>query len=218
MAGIQNGPDAIALVRSSDSYVVQFISYEGSFTATDGPAAGQAAVNLSVSESASTTIGYSLQLIGTGTAADDFSWTGPVAASRGLLNDGQYIEGCGDADSDADGLPDTWESRYYNDPTNAVAGVDDDSDGMSNLDEYIADTDPTNAVSLFDITAVYDTLDASVEFSTSTARLYHVYSATNLHALPWDAVQTNIVGTGAPISVPLTNNHILYIRARVTIP
>ena len=35
-SGMQNGPDGLALVDPSDN-VVQFISYEGSFTATDGP-------------------------------------------------------------------------------------------------------------------------------------------------------------------------------------
>ncbi|MFN2218955.1 MAG: hypothetical protein ACK2UA_10145, partial [Anaerolineae bacterium] len=38
--GLQNGPpDGVALVDGTDT-VVQFLSYEGSFTAVDGPAAG----------------------------------------------------------------------------------------------------------------------------------------------------------------------------------
>ena len=54
VAGIQNGaPDGLALVNASGT-VVQFLSYEGSFTATNGPASGQTSSNISVSETTST--------------------------------------------------------------------------------------------------------------------------------------------------------------------
>ena len=47
--GIQNGsPDGIALVDVGT--VVEFISYEGTFTATDGPASGMMSTNIGVSE------------------------------------------------------------------------------------------------------------------------------------------------------------------------
>jgi hypothetical protein len=39
-------------------------------------------------------------------------------------------------DSDVDGLPDWWESRYFGTPTSADPADDDDSDGRLNLDEY----------------------------------------------------------------------------------
>ena len=49
--GIQNGSnDAIALVNPSGQ-VVQFISYEGTATASNGPAAGMTSTNIPVSES-----------------------------------------------------------------------------------------------------------------------------------------------------------------------
>ncbi|MGB5593826.1 MAG: hypothetical protein WBM62_07320 [Crocosphaera sp.] len=52
--GLQNGsPDGIALVDDTGN-VVQFISYEGSFTAVDGPAAGLTSTDIGVSESSST--------------------------------------------------------------------------------------------------------------------------------------------------------------------
>ncbi len=57
--GIQNGsPDGIALIDSS-SLVIQFLSYEGVFTATNGPAAGLTSLDIGVSESATTPVGYS---------------------------------------------------------------------------------------------------------------------------------------------------------------
>ncbi len=90
---IQNGgPDGLALVDPS-SEVVQFWSYEGVMTATDGPADGLVSTDLGVSEQSTTPIGSSLQLTGIGVVANDFAWTGPVAGSPGLLNDGQTVGG-----------------------------------------------------------------------------------------------------------------------------
>ncbi len=72
--GIQNGaPDALALVNGGGQ-LVQFLSYEGAVTASNGPAAGRTSTNLPVSESASTAAGTSLQLGGSGTRAADFTW------------------------------------------------------------------------------------------------------------------------------------------------
>ncbi|MGI9596116.1 MAG: ExeM/NucH family extracellular endonuclease, partial [Acidimicrobiales bacterium] len=86
--GLQNGsPDGIALVNNGT--VVQFLSYEGSFTATDGPAAGQTSTDIGVSEPNTTPLGQSLQLTGTGTTAGDFTWTGPDTETPGFANVGQ---------------------------------------------------------------------------------------------------------------------------------
>jgi uncharacterized protein len=90
MSGIQNGsPDGIALIQNGN-IVVQFLSYEGSFTAVGGLANGAVSTDIGVSESdADTPIGHSLQLKGTGTFYEDFTWTAPSAFSPGAPNDGQ---------------------------------------------------------------------------------------------------------------------------------
>lgn len=91
--GLQNGaPDGVALVRP-DGSIVQFLSYEGAFTAIDGPAAGQASVDIGVSESGVTAVGDSLQLQGSGTAYEDFSWAADVGQTRGAVNVGQEFDG-----------------------------------------------------------------------------------------------------------------------------
>jgi predicted extracellular nuclease len=93
--GLQNGaPDGIALVNGSGS-VVQFLSYEGSFTAVGGPADGLSSTDIAVSESSSTQIGESLQLVGSGSTYTDFSWDGPAADSFGSANAGQSFGGSG---------------------------------------------------------------------------------------------------------------------------
>ncbi|MGD2110006.1 MAG: endonuclease, partial [Phycisphaerae bacterium] len=83
-SGLQNGsPDGIALVDDLGE-VVEFISYEGEFTAVGGPADGMLSVDVGVVESNSTTlIGESLQLSGTGAQSSDFTWQPAAAETPG---------------------------------------------------------------------------------------------------------------------------------------
>jgi beta-lactamase superfamily II metal-dependent hydrolase len=73
--------------------VLEFLSYEGSVTATAGPASGLTSSVIGVSESSSTPAGYSLQLTGTGCTRSAFSWASPSASSPGSINTGQSCSG-----------------------------------------------------------------------------------------------------------------------------
>jgi endonuclease I len=87
--GLQNGaPDGFALINSSGT-VVQFLSYEGSFVASGGAASGRTSTDIGRAETADTPIGHSLQLSGTGTTANQFTWNAPRSASFGACNSGQ---------------------------------------------------------------------------------------------------------------------------------
>ncbi|MEM9691479.1 MAG: endonuclease, partial [Myxococcota bacterium] len=89
--GLQNGdPDGLAFVTTG-GVVLEFISYEGTFTATNGPAMGMTSVDIGVREQSSTTVGQSLQREGTGSRAEDFTWATPAPASPGLLNPNQTV-------------------------------------------------------------------------------------------------------------------------------
>ena len=70
---------------------VQFLSYEGTFTAD-----GVLSEDIGVSEPGSTPIGDSLQLAGTGSAYEDFTWQSPAPATFGSVNTGQTFSGSGD--------------------------------------------------------------------------------------------------------------------------
>lgn len=90
--GIQNGSnDAIALVNPSGQ-VVQFISYEGTATASNGPAAGMTSTNIPVSESGSDAAGKSLQLGGSGGPAN-FTWRAAATQTFGTCNNSQSFTG-----------------------------------------------------------------------------------------------------------------------------
>lgn len=83
LSGVQNGPDAVALVSDVGS-LVDFVAYEGAFAAIDGPAAGSSARLIPVFEDSATPPGHSLQRVG---AATDWSWIAGIA-SPGTLNAG----------------------------------------------------------------------------------------------------------------------------------
>lgn len=85
---IQNDVEGIALLDPVDT-VIQFLSYEGAFTATDGPALGVSTTNIGVFEDSNTPVGHSIRLIGTGRSYGDFSWTTHGPATFGAINTGQ---------------------------------------------------------------------------------------------------------------------------------
>src|SRR6266550_2198584 len=77
--GIQNGsPDGMALVDAGGA-VVEFLSYEGTFTAVGGPANGMLSIDIGVDEEPPPPAGQSLPKDATG-------WYGPVASSFGACN------------------------------------------------------------------------------------------------------------------------------------
>lgn len=87
--GLQNGaPDGIALVDDGGT-VVQFLSYEGAFTAGDGPANGLTSTDIGVGEPPSAAIGLSLQLAGVGSDSSDFAWQSGLPSTFGAVNAGQ---------------------------------------------------------------------------------------------------------------------------------
>lgn len=96
--GIQNGgsgssgePDGVALVDVQGN-VVQFLSWEGSFTTANGPAVGMTSTNVGVYEDG-TQNGTSIGLVGTGTSAADFQWALINGATAGGINTGQSFGG-----------------------------------------------------------------------------------------------------------------------------
>lgn len=100
---LQNGnPDGIALVyapqltgcgMSGVDTVLQFLSYGGTFTATNGRLNGQTSVDIGVSESSSTLATESIQLTGRGNRYSEFTWVNDTASTHDNVNVGQNF--CG---------------------------------------------------------------------------------------------------------------------------
>jgi len=88
--GIQNGsPDGIVL--SDGKSFIQFLSYEGAFMATSGVAAGLTSVDIGVSESSNSPVGFSLQLTGNGKKYSDFTWAMSQKSTFNRTNIGQQF-------------------------------------------------------------------------------------------------------------------------------
>ena len=97
------------------------------------------------------------------------------------------------ADSDADGMDDSWEHGYGLNPTNAAdASADPDGDHCSNLHEYRADTVPTDAASYFHITAVGHTNSCTVSFSCTNSRVYTLEYSEALTGATWSVVSGQV--------------------------
>ncbi|SDO54390.1 ExeM/NucH family extracellular endonuclease [Geodermatophilus sp. DSM 45219] len=84
--GLQNDTDGLALVRNGTE-VLEFLSYEGTFAATNGPAAGSTSADIGVAESGSTPAGQSLSRT-YDAAADALVWAGPAEATPGTVDGG----------------------------------------------------------------------------------------------------------------------------------
>ncbi len=89
---LQNGdPDGIALVDDQGD-LIEFLSYEGTFAATNGAAVGVTSTDVGVNETGSTSSSHSLQRGGTGNDPSDFTWQSPQSATRGAVNAGQTFQ------------------------------------------------------------------------------------------------------------------------------
>ncbi|TMP79371.1 endonuclease I [Pseudoalteromonas phenolica] len=137
ISGLQNGgPDGIALVDNTGK-LVQFLSYEGTFTATDGAAQGQSSTAIPVSETSSTAVGHALQLTGSGSKYSDFTWQ-VTASTYNQVNSGQSFNG---------GTPVTEpvvEETFFE--MNSVSSIPDNSAMTSTLDVDNSTTSGTATV------------------------------------------------------------------------
>jgi hypothetical protein len=87
-SSIQNGaPDGWSL--DAGGTVLEFLSYEGTLTATAGAANGLTSTDIGVFEPSNTPIGQSLQLTGSGASSSDFTWAAPATNTSGSINSGQ---------------------------------------------------------------------------------------------------------------------------------
>jgi endonuclease I/methionine-rich copper-binding protein CopC len=128
--GLQNGaPDGIALIGPG-STVVQFLSYEGAFTAVGGPANGVLSTDILVVESNATTPGFSLQLSGNGAAYADFAWQAPADDTFGACNNGQTFGAA----------PDVAPTVTTTTPANGASGVGIASNVTINFSEPVSAT------------------------------------------------------------------------------
>jgi hypothetical protein len=91
------------------------------------------------------------------------------------------------ADTDGDGMPNSWEQLYNFGPNNPNdASADADGDGVSNLNEYIAGTHPRSASSYLRLDTVDGTPTLSVlEFNAVAGKTYSILYRDSLSTGVW---------------------------------
>lgn len=190
IAGIQNGaPDGFALVVNG--IVTQFISYEGTFTATAGAANGILSTDIGKSQVGTEPEGKSaIGLKGTGGTSAAFYWErfDDISYSPAQPNSGQTFT-----------VPPQPQGIAIDDlAVTFLTGGDSDSDGFSDADEAVFGTNPLDAASRFTMTFANPSPTPGtvrLTFPTATGRTYVVESSPDLAV--WTGV-ANFAGTGSP--------------------
>ena len=102
-----------------------------------------------------------------------------------------------EADTDGDGLPDSWEDEHFGNLT-ATATADSDGDGTTNLMEYLAGTNPSSAASVFSPTSHLADGNLVLTVPTVSGRSYRVWGTANLQG-SWTQHDT-LSGDGSSVA------------------
>lgn len=115
-------------------------------------------------------------------------------------------------DSDADGLPDSWERKWFGN-LNPAANDDPDNDGLTNAREYRAGTDPQRYDS--DADGVADGLDAEIAWLEDASPQGAVQYTSGGDAWTWVTSWSDGVGWGGGTVYPNTGTK-LRVSANTT--
>lgn len=123
----------------------------------------------------------------TSTAGDPKAW---MAAAP---TPGAPIEKSG-ADTDGDGVPDTWEREHGTDPLRPDAMADPDGDGFTNAAEFLAGTDPVDPASALRLAVVGMIAgpapgELRLGFEASAGRTFALQRRNDSSTVPWITVQ-----------------------------
>lgn len=183
--------------------------------------------------------GANTMLTATNASADWFSWMArPLISTNGLSvifqsTDASPLSGDRNrvqdvfsqssaasviADSDADGIPDSWMLQYFGHATGSAddlsrSGDDADGDGVSNYDEYLAGTVPTDASSVFRVQlSIASSGSVGLKWTAFPARTYRVEYKSSLTDAIWQTVSgaTSIVGTNGWFIAPSDQTAMFY--------
>ncbi len=121
------------------------------------------------------------------------------------------------ADSDSDGLPDSWETQNFGN-LGSSAVTDSDGDGTTNLMEYLAGTNPNSAASVFRPTSHTSGGNLVLTVPTVVGRNYRVWGTANLQGA-WTQHDT-IAGDGFTVewTYSLSQSPRYFLRIEILIP
>ena len=226
ISGIQNGaPDGLAL--AIDGVVREFLSYEGTFTAVDGIAAGMTSNPVGVAQGPSTPVGQqSISRTGSGKIAEEFEWQiQPGNHTPGEINIGQSFgaspepQGIGIdnliitplKDQDGDLIPDQEELENGTNPTLA----DSDQDGQDDYFEtFLTETNPLSGSSTFQPDISVGQGIVQVTFPSLLKRFYEVETSVDLET--W-ITAPGLTGTGKDMTFSLSEKNSKFFRISISL-
>lgn len=124
-------------------------------------------------------------------------------------------------DTDLDGLPDSWEIRYFGSIEKSSWSDDPDGDGSDNVHEYLADTNPTDKSSYLRIRSISSISGAvSIEWTGGIESTQYLQRCLTLNTADplWQDIATNppptpIAGSNTQL---LGTNQLMFYRIRAT--
>jgi DNA/RNA endonuclease G (NUC1) len=201
--GIQNGPkDGLALVSPAGT-VVELLSYEGTFTATNGVASGMTSTDIGVSENGTEPAGKSLQ-------KDAQGWYGPATASFGSCNQRpqlppSFIAISGRDDTDP-ALPVGFQDQLFGREIDGNGNEVATTIAWSSDTPTIASVDPTTGV-MTALAAGTAVIRATAASGTSSTK-----SLAARVASPGAALYANHVEFGTPVDGDPSDDFIVQRR------
>lgn len=127
----------------------------------------------------------------------------PVAGLSGKVRTGGRLNLLNIVDTNANGLPDWWETDYF-DAIGVNPNTDTDGDGMTNLQEYLAGTHPKNPASRLAITQTAFipngiNRDFRLTFPSATGITYRVEFSDTLALNSWITLGADLTGNGTDL-------------------
>jgi YD repeat-containing protein len=103
------------------------------------------------------------------------------------------------ADSNGDGIPDSWYLQYGLDPNDPdIANVDSNGNGFTNREEYLLGTDPTEPDSTFRLlSASLEGEGVTVRWRAVAGRTYRLHYKVSLADAEWQSIPGDITADGS---------------------